>query len=157
LRSTQSADGSWPQNMWVDGEPYWHGIQLDETAFPILLIDLLRRDEHLSAEQARSFWPMVRQAASFIVRHGPSTEQDRWEEDAGLSPFALAVEIAALLVAADLAVEADEASVADYLRETADAWNTDIEARMYVTGTRLAREVGVDGYYVRVAPLESAD
>ena len=25
LRVTQSADGSWPQNMWVSGESYWHG------------------------------------------------------------------------------------------------------------------------------------
>ena len=157
LRSTQSVDGSWPQNMWVDGEPYWHGIQLDETAFPILLVDLLRRDEHLTAAESRTFWPMVRQAASFIVRHGPSTEQDRWEEDAGLSPFTVAVEIAALLVAAELADEVGESAAANYLRETADAWNVDIEAGMYVTGTRLAREVGVDGYYVRVAPLETAD
>jgi GH15 family glucan-1,4-alpha-glucosidase len=29
--------------------------------------------------------------------------QDRWEEDGGYSPFTLAVEIAALLAAADLA------------------------------------------------------
>ena len=40
---------------------------------------------------------MVRSAASFIVRNGPVTQQDRWEEDAGYSPFTLAVEISGLL------------------------------------------------------------
>lgn len=157
LRVSQEADGSWPQNMWVDGEPYWHGIQLDETAFPILLVDLLRREHHLDLDETRACWPMVRRAAGFLVRHGPSTEQDRWEEDAGLSPFTLAVEIAALLVASDLAETFAEPEVARYLRETADGWNLDIEAGTYVAGTDLARQVGVSGYYVRIAPPEVAD
>jgi glucoamylase len=62
LRVTQNADGSWPQNMWVDGEPYWHGIQLDETALPILLVELLRRNG-VPVDVIRDFWPMVRRAA----------------------------------------------------------------------------------------------
>ena len=157
LRATQEADGSWPQNMWVDGEPYWHGIQLDETAFPILLVDLLRRDERLDVDEAATFWPMVRRAIGFIVRHGPSTEQDRWEEDAGLSPFTVAVEIAALLVAADLAEGSGDTALAEYLRETADAWNDGIETGIYVKGTRLAQDIGVEGYYMRIAPPETAD
>ena len=40
LESTQEADGHWAQNMWLDGRRYWSGLQMDETAFPILLIDL---------------------------------------------------------------------------------------------------------------------
>jgi threonine dehydrogenase-like Zn-dependent dehydrogenase len=32
--------GDWPQNMWLDGRSYWGGVQMDETAFPILLISL---------------------------------------------------------------------------------------------------------------------
>ena len=43
LKVTQEADGRWPQNMWLDGRPYWNGLQMDEAAFPILLVDLLRR------------------------------------------------------------------------------------------------------------------
>src|SRR5262249_29287275 len=93
LRSTQEADGSWPQNMWVNGAPYWNGVQLDETAFPILLTDLVCREDAAAQGTAVAFWPMVRRAASFIVRNGPSTPQDRWEEDAGLAPFTIAVEI----------------------------------------------------------------
>jgi glucoamylase len=100
---------------------------------------------------------MVRRAASFLVRNGPVTQEDRWEEDPGYSPFTLAVEIAALLGAADLADLSGEASVAAYLRETADAWNADIERWTYVIGTELAQRLGVEGYYVRIAPLEMAE
>ena len=157
LRVTQEADGSWPQNMWVSGTAYWHGIQLDESALPILLVDLLGRERCLDDETLRGFWPMVRRAAGFIVRNGPVTEQDRWEEDPGFAPFTLAVEIAALLVAADLADESAEPLVAAYLRETADTWNGCIESWTYVRDTELARQIGVDGYYVRIAPPETAD
>ncbi|MES1255474.1 MAG: glucan 1,4-alpha-glucosidase [Acidobacteriota bacterium] len=157
LRATQEADGSWSQNMWVDGEPYWHGIQLDETAFPVLLVDLLHREGHLDAAGVCAVWPMVRRAVRFIVRNGPVTEQDRWEENAGLSPFTVAVQIAALLVAAGLAEHGAEPAIAPYLRETADAWNETIDRWVYVRGTGLARDAGVDGYYVRIAPPETAD
>ena len=44
LEATQEADGNWAQNLWLDGRPYWSGIQMDETAFPILLVDLIRRE-----------------------------------------------------------------------------------------------------------------
>jgi glucoamylase len=157
LQSVQEADGSWAQNMWVDGEPYWHGIQLDETAFPILLLDLLRRDRPLPEARIVGFWAMIRRAASYIVRNGPVTGQDRWEEDAGLAPFTVAVQIAALIVAAELADRVGEPAVGDYWRETADAWNELIDRCIYVRGTELARAAGVDGYYVRIAPPETAD
>ena len=69
---------------------------------------------------------MTRRAAGFLVRNGPVTQQDRWEEDAGYSPFTLAVVVAALLVAAELADACGDAAVAAHLRETADAWNDHI-------------------------------
>ena len=47
LASTQESDGHWPQNMWLDGTPYWHGVQMDETALPILLADLALREKAL--------------------------------------------------------------------------------------------------------------
>lgn len=156
LAVTQEADGHWPQNMWLDGGPYWRGIQMDETGFPILLVDLARRHGALDDDQLAAFWPMVRRAASFLVMNGPVTEQDRWEEDPGYSPFTLAVEVAALLVAAELA-DRYEPAIAPYLRETADAWNTMIEPWTYVTDTDLARTLRVPGYYVRIAPPEQAD
>jgi glucoamylase len=157
LQVTQEADGHWPQNMWLDGTPYWQGIQMDETAFPILLVDLARLEGALEDADLRSLWPMARRAAGFLARNGPVTQQDRWEEDPGYSPFTLAVEIAALLAAADLAELNAEPAVALYLRETADVWNSRIESWTYVTGTDLCRAVGVRGYYVRIAPAEEAD
>jgi glucoamylase len=157
LEATQEADGHWPQNCWLDGEPYWNGVQMDECAFPILLVDLLWREGGLTSPDLRRYWPMVKKAAAFVTRNGPVTGQDRWEEDAGYSPFTLAVEIAALLAAADIAERADDMPAATYLRETADAWNEQIERWIYVTDTALARELGIDGYYVRIAPVDSAD
>ena len=152
LEATQEADGHWPQNMWLDGTPYWSGIQMDETAFPILLVEMARRENALEPDDGARFWRMTRRAAGFLVANGPVSPQDRWEEDPGLSPFTLAVEIAALLAAADQAEANGEAAVAGYLRETADTWNEGIERWTYVTGTDLARRVGVSGYYVRIAP-----
>jgi glucoamylase len=157
LQVTQESDGHWSQNMWMDGTPYWGGVQMDETAFPILLVELLRREGVLDSAALARFWPMVRRAAAFVVRNGPVTQQDRWEEDPGYSPFTLAVEIAALLVAADMAELHGEPAVATYLRETADAWNDSVEQWVYVTGSDLARQNGVEGYYVRISPPEEAD
>ncbi len=157
LRVTQESDGHWPQNMWLDGTSYWQGLQMDETALPILLVDLLRREGALPDGQLSHFWPMVRRAAGFIVRNGPVTQQDRWEEDPGYSPFTLAAEIAGLLVAADLAEIQGEPVLAQFLRETADAWNANIERWIYQIGGPLARKLNIEGYYVRVAPPDTAD
>jgi glucoamylase len=162
LHTTQAEDGHWPQNMWTEGSPYWGGIQMDETALPILLVDLARREgalERGDLEGRGRFWPMVKRAASFLVRNGPVTQEDRWEEDGGYTPFTLAAEIAALLAAADLAEVAGEPELAPYLRETADCWNEQIERWLYVEGTRLAGATGVGGYYVRITPpdLEEGD
>jgi len=152
LRTVQEHDGHWPQNNWLDGLPYWRGIQIDECAFPILLAELAHRHGALSEADLPEYWPMVRKAIGFVVRNGPATAQDRWEEDAGYSPFTLAVEVAALLAAAELAERVGEEKPAAFLRDTADAWNEDIETWTYVSDTPLAKEAGVRGYYVRLAP-----
>src|SRR6202140_2858104 len=145
LESTQEADGHWAQNMWLDGRPYWSGLQMDETAFPILLIDLLRREAPQALGDLKRWWAVVRPAASFLVRNGPVTQQDRWEEDAGYSPFTLAVEISALLAAADVAEAVGHKTIATYLRETADSWNDNVERWVYITNTELAKRIGVEG------------
>jgi glucoamylase len=157
LQHTQLPDGHWPQNMWLNGSPYWDGIQMDETALPILLVDLARREKALADGDVARYWPMVRQAAGYLARNGPVTPQDRWEEDPGYSPFTVGAEIAALLAAADLADLNHEASIATYLREIADVWNTSIERWMYATGTDWCRKFNVQGYYVRMAPIETKD
>jgi len=155
LEATQEADGRWSQNMWLDGRPYWSGMQMDETAFPILLVDVMRRHSPFALGDPQRWWAMVSRAAGFIMRNGPVTQQDRWEEDAGYSPFTLAAEISSLLAAADLADAVGKREIGVHLRETADCWNENIERWIYATDNDLARQLGVDGYYVRIAPPEA--
>lgn len=154
LMVTQEEDGRWFQNMWLDGTGYWGGIQLDEVAFPILLADRLRKMRIISRKYA---WQMVAKAASFLLRSGPSTQQDRWEEDGGLSPFTIAVQVAALLAAADMARENGEDGMAALMTDIADFYNSNIERWTYVSGTDLARRIGVNGYYVRIAPADTVE
>ena len=155
LEVTQEAAGNWAQNLWLDGRPYWGGVQMDETAFPILLLDLLRREAPKALGDLQRWWPMVRNAAGFILRNGPVTQQDRWEEDAGYSPFTLAAEISALLAAADIADLTGHSDAASIMRDTADAWNDNIDRWIYATGGDLAQQLGVEGYYVRISPPDS--
>jgi glucoamylase len=157
LQVTQEPDGHWSQNMWLDGRPYWHGVQMDETALPILLVDLAVREGVIDTAGRDALWPMVRRAAAFLARNGPVSPQDRWEEQPGYSPFTIAAEIAALLVAADLADAASNTIAGQYLRETADAWNASIDRWLYVQGTELAQLHDVEGYYARVAAPEHGD
>lgn len=152
LQRTQQPDGHWSQNMWLDGSPYWNGIQLDETALPILLVDLAHREKALADGDLTKFWPMVKKATGYLARNGPVSPQDRWEEDPGYTPFTVAAEIAALLAAAEMAALNREASIANHLREIADVWNTSIERWMYMSATDWCKKFEVEGYYVRITP-----
>ena len=145
LVATQSPDGHWSQNFFPDGSPYWTGIQLDEVGFPIVFA---RKALELGLPERPSVAPMVRSAASYLVRNGPISPQDRWEENPGASPFTLAVEVAALVAAAEW-LDGDDRS---YALELADCWNERIEEWTYVEDTDLAHEHGVSGYYVRIGP-----
>jgi glucoamylase len=150
LVATQEADGHWSQNSWLDGRPYWSGIQIDETGFPILLYDMLLRAGAIEPSDCERYASMIRGAAGYIVRNGPTTQQDRWEEDGGYSAFTIAVEISALLAAADAMKVIGQDSIANYLLETADGWNEQIEDWAYASDTELSRKLGIDGYYMRI-------
>ena len=147
LIATQKADGSWSQNQWLGGTPYWQGVQLDETAFPILLAAALSERGALEGLDPQD---MVARALGFLARTGPSTGQDRWEENAGLNPFTLAVAIAALVAGAEFVQD----PARRYLLALADFWNASIEDWLVVKDTPVAAREGVGGYYVRVAPVE---
>jgi len=147
LIGTQAADGSWPQNFFPDGRGYWSGRQLDEVALPILLAAKL--DSTGEAQDAAL--EMIRSAAGFIARNGPISPQDRWEENAGASPYTLAVSISALVAAAEAFGEVEH----DYLLSLADSWNDCIEEWTYAEGGPYCAAHGVDGYYVRLAPPEN--
>ena len=107
LACTQHPDGGFAQNFWIDGTPYWSGIQLDEVAFPIILAWRLWK---LNALGNFDIVPFVTRAASFLVRYAPVTQQERWEENAGYSPSTLAVVISALVCAADIAARTSSPS-----------------------------------------------
>ena len=96
----RSKNGSFPQNVWVNGDLHWGGLQMDQVAFPIVLV---KRLIDLRAISAENYWDMVERAADFITDVGPWTQQDRWEETSGISPSTLAAEIAALKDAAWIA------------------------------------------------------
>jgi glucoamylase len=144
--STQRPDGHWTQNYYPNGIAFWHGVQLDEAAFPVLLAAKLRE---LGGDDLEGTADMVRRALAFVGRTGPTTDQDRWEESAGTNPFTLAVAIAALVAGADW-LEPEERA---YALDLADDWNERLESFCFVTGTPLAKSHGVHGYYVRLAPM----
>jgi glucoamylase len=138
FRVQQKRDGSFPQNSWVDGRPIGNGVQMDQVALPLVLAYQLGRNE-------RSAWlSHIKPAADFIVRNGPKTDQDRWEEKSGYSPSSLAAQIAGLVCAAEIAkVNRDEVSVKRYL-DTADKWAQNVE-KWTVT-----KPDGASGYYLRI-------
>ncbi|HEX2974200.1 MAG TPA: glycoside hydrolase family 15 protein, partial [Tepidisphaeraceae bacterium] len=152
LQGTQEADGHWSQMMWLDGSAYGVQVQMDESALPILLSSLGHREGAIDEREMQGTWPMLRAATLYMLLRGPVTPGDRWENAAGYSPYTLATEIAALVVAAEWADRLGERALATLMRETADAWNSGIEEWTYLKGTELARRVGVEGYYLRIAP-----
>ncbi len=152
LMSTQEKDGTWSQNMWLDGVPSWTGLQMDELALSISVVDLYQCKYNLDPGKLERYWPVIKKALSVLVSNGPSTQQDRWEEESGLSSFTLAAEITGLLGGAHLAEINHEPGIAEYCRQTADYWNEQIEKWTYVTDTPLSKETGVEGYYMRINP-----
>ena len=145
LIASQQADGHWYQNQWLGGNSFWNGIQLDETAFPVLLAAYLAEREMLGDINVSD---MVRKALGYLIQHGPSSEQDRWEEQAGFNTFTLAACIAAL-VAGSRFLDSD---MADYTLAIADYWNSRLEDWTLLRNTRLSKKYEVGAYYTRVAP-----
>ena len=82
LASRQEEDGSFPQNFWVNGEPFRNGMQLDEIAFPALLAWRLHQLQLLGKFDPQV---MVNRAAGFLLHSGPVTGEERWEEASGYS------------------------------------------------------------------------
>lgn len=154
------ATGWFLQKTHVDGEIEWVGVQLDQTAMPIMLGWKLWKAGLVSdAEMSRMYGQMIKPAADFLVDGGtvgllwndrqitpPWTQQERWEEQEGHSPSTTAAVIAGLVTAADIArASGDEASAARYLA-AADDYESNVEARMFTTGG----DWGDGRYFVRI-------
>jgi glucoamylase len=147
LACTQHPDGSFAQNFWIDGTPYWTGIQLDEVAFPILLVWRLWKQDAL---EKFDVFPFVERAAGFLVRYAPITQQERWEENAGYSPSTLAAVIAALVCAAHLARGHQAQELATFLEDYADWIEAHLDEWTTTNDGILLPEV--KRHYMRIRP-----
>jgi len=152
LACSQLCDGGFPQNFWLDGSPYWSGVQLDEVAFPILLAWRLWKADAVGGYDP---YPMVRAAAAYLVRQGPMTQQERWEENSGYSPSTLAASIAALVCAADFARSRGEEASAQFLEDYADFLESHVEA--WTVTTQGAVVPGIARHYIRIHPTDIHD
>src|SRR5438105_9407072 len=95
---------------------------------------------------------MVRRACGFLIREGPVTAQERWEEASGYSPSTLAVHIAALICAAEFFVERGDTRTAEFVREYADFLEAHVERWTVTTQGTLVP--GLPRHYIRINPGE---
>ncbi|MBX9708463.1 MAG: glucan 1,4-alpha-glucosidase [Caulobacteraceae bacterium] len=158
------ATGWFLQKTWVDGTIEWVGVQLDQTAMPIMLGWRLWKAGLVSdAEMARMYAEMIKPAADFLVEGGtigllwndrtitpPWTQQERWEEQEGYSPSTTAAVIAGLVTAAEIARASGDAASAERYLATADDYASRVEARMFTTEGSL----GDGNYFLRLSRNE---
>jgi glucan 1,4-alpha-glucosidase len=139
----QLPDGSMPRNSLVNGKlaPDSFGIQLDETAYPILMAAQLRLTD------AALYQNHIKPAANFVAAHGPSFGVERWEEQSGYSPSTIAAEIAGLLAAADLADANHDAVSARVWRGVADDYQRSIKGWTVTTNGPLVGHP----YFIRLS------
>jgi glucoamylase len=150
LAAIQRADGSFPQNSWIDGRAYWSGLQLDQIAVPMLLARRLHDHNALGLFNPRT---MIVRAAAYLILRGPVTGQDRWEENAGYSPSTLAVVIAALASTAQWAKEFGLASAADFIFTYADWLAAHVEEWTVTMRGELVE--GLPRHYIRINPTDA--
>jgi glucoamylase len=152
LAVSQLQDGGFPQNFWINGQAHWRGIQLDEVAFPILLAFRLHR---MSALGEFDPYPMIRGAAAYLIRNGPATQQERWEEAPGYSPSTLASNIAALICAATFCRERGDAATAQFIEDYADFLECHLESWTVTTEGSLVPDI--PKHFIRILPVDVKD
>ena len=152
LACTQEPDGGFAQNFWVDGRPYWSGVQLDEVAFPIILAWRLWKADGLGE---MDIYPFVERAAGFLAAHAPITHQERWEENAGYSPSTLAAVIVGLTCAAEIIRERNSDGLAAFYEEYADWIEGHLEDWTVTNDGVLHPDV--TRHYMRVRPPEAGE
>jgi glucoamylase len=87
LKYNKRPDGSFKQNSTIEGEERWDSTQMDQIAFPIILAYRLKRFDLLKE---------LKKSADYIAKNGPYTEQERWEEIGGFSPYSSGLQSLAL-------------------------------------------------------------
>ena len=147
LAVSQRADGGFFQNFWIDGRPYWSGVQLDEVSHPLILAWRLQQADALGHFDPSA---MAAAACGFLMREGPSTAQERWEEAAGYSPSTLATNIAGLICGAEIMAAHGDAQSAEFVREYADFLESHVDAWTVTTEGSLVP--GAPRHYIRINP-----
>ena len=152
LAIAQTEDGGFYQNFWIDGHPYWTGIQLDEVSFPIILAWRLWKANALG-----EFDPHVTvvRACAYLIRKGPATREERWEEAGGYSPSTLASNITALICAAEMIEARGDKHTADFLRTYADFLESHVEKWTVTNQGTLVP--GIKRHYIRINPAISQE
>ncbi len=150
LAITQREDGGFYQNFWIDGSPYWKGVQLDEVAFPIIGTWRLWKANALG-----NFDPYatIFRACAYLIREGPATSEERWEEASGFSPSTLASNIAALICAAEMIEARGDQHTADFVRNHADFLESHVEKWTVTNQGSLVP--GIKRHYIRITPAIS--
>ncbi|HEY6759402.1 MAG TPA: glucodextranase DOMON-like domain-containing protein [Baekduia sp.] len=145
----QLPDGSMPRNSLTNGKtaPDSFGTQLDECAYPIVMalaVGLTSKDYYNDH---------IKPAANFVIAHGPSFGNERWEEQSGYSPSTMSAEIAGLVAAAEIADKNGDAASARVWRGVADEFQRNLKTwTLTHTGTR-----SPDPYFIRLSKTGDPD
>jgi len=167
----KGASGWYLQKTHVDGTPEWIGVQLDQTAMPIMLawklsqaglIDKATLDQLYTSE--------LKPAATFLAKGGdialqfnkatirpPKTQQERWEEQPGFSPSTTAAVVSGLTVAAEIASGAGDRQGAALYRASADRIAAAIEKTMATTKPVQPGPGKTPPRFLRIAPTGHPD
>jgi len=147
-RAQQRDDGFLPQNTFLTGRTRWDGEQMDEIAVPAVMAQQLKARHGYGLDEADYGYADVARSSDYLVATGPYTEQERWEEESGYSPSSTAAQIAGLVCAADLALDAGERADAIAYLGVADHWVRHLE-EWHATGTGTDEHTRTP-YYVRI-------
>ncbi len=166
-KGNTGAGGWFLQKSEVDGTPEWVGVQLDQTAMPIMLGWKLWQQGWLPEAELKAYYAsMIKPAADFLVDGGkvglgwnsatiipPFTQQERWEEQGGYSPSTTAAVIAGLVVAGEIAEASGDTASAGRYRAAADDYSAQVESRMVTTKGSL----GDGKYFLRLNSDQDPD
>ncbi len=165
------ATGWFQQKSHVDGTAEWVGVQLDQTAMPILLGARLEQLGFISKDELlKAYGTTLKPAATFLSHGGkvglawndamitpPYSQQERWEEQEGYSPSTTAAIIAGLEAAADIATQAGDTAGATDFTQHADDYSAKLEQRLYTTSGKVRGDDKPSSYYLRISRTEDAN
>lgn len=168
-KGNKGVGGWFLQKSHVDGTLEWVGVQLDQTAMPILLGSRLYEMGIIDKKTlVAAYNSMLKPAAQFLSLGGevnldwnhnvitpPYSQQERWEEQEGHSPSTTAAVIAGLVAASDIARLAGDEDGAKLYSTKAKSYADALDGRLYTTNGKLqGRE---NSYYLRISRTENAN